>query len=120
MTATKDQIKAWLTSNGKDREWLAQKLNTTKSVVDSWFSSRGFPSERLEAISLLMQPEDSTSHIRIPFTDEEFKRTQRAAQIVSSDFQEYCQRAIKAQVTQDIFGAKHLKVAEDPTLYPGD
>ena len=45
-----EQIKAWLRSNGRDRHWLAEQLNTTKSVVDSWFSSRGFPDDRLLAM----------------------------------------------------------------------
>jgi len=102
MKANKDEIKAWLTRNGKDRDWLANQLNTTKSVVDSWFSSRGFPSERLAAINALMLPEDNTPMIRVPFTDEQLRRTNRAAQIVSSEFQEYCQRAIAAQFEQDL------------------
>ena len=115
-----EQIKAWLRSNGRERHWLAEQLNTTKSVVDSWFSSRGFPDDRLLAISQLMDPEDETSLIRIPFTDEQFRDTQRAAQIVSSDFQDYCQRAINAQALRDLGEHKpQLKVAEDPGTYGG-
>ena len=94
MTPTKDEIKTWLTASGRDRDWLAQKLTTTKSVVDSWFSSRGFPSDRLSAIAELMTPEDETSHIRIPFTDELLELAHKAASIVSADFQDFCARAI--------------------------
>lgn len=98
MKPTKDQIKVWLKSNGKDRQWLAEQLETKKSVVDSWFSSRGFPSDRLEAISFLMEPVDSVSMIRVPFTDQQLQDTYRAASLVNTEFQEYCQRAIEAQV----------------------
>lgn len=111
-----EEIKVWLKNSGHDRNWLAYQLGTTKSVVDSWFSSRGFPSDRLVAISDLMDPNDETSLIRIPFTDQQFKATQKAAQIVSSDFQEYCQRAINAQAQHDISTPK-LTVAEDPAQY---
>ena len=114
---TKEEIKAWMTSQGHDRHWLADQLNTTKSVVDSWFSSRGFPEDRILAISALMAPDDSTSLIRIPFTDQQFKNTQKAAQIVSSDFQEYCQRAINAQVIYDLKDPPLSHAAEDPEKY---
>ena len=102
MSLTNDQIKAWLKSTGKDRQWLADQLNTKKSVVDSWFSSRGFPSDRLEAISLLMQPDESTSMIRVPFTDQQLEATHRAANMVNAEFQEYCQMAIATQVEKDL------------------
>lgn len=114
---TPHEIKAWLQTTGKDRLWLAERLGTTKSVVDSWFSSRGFPADRLRAISSLMQPEDETSLIRIPFSDDQFKDTQRAAVIVSSDFQDYCQRAIEAQVLRDLADTPKLRVAEKPSEY---
>jgi len=119
MNTTEVQIKTWLRSNGKDREWLAAQLNTTKSVVDSWFSTRGFPKDRLAAIQELMEPEDSTSLIRIPFTDEEFQRAQQAARLVKEDdFQKYCQAAIAAQVSEDLqITPVPLKAAEDPNIY---
>jgi len=119
MNTTELQIKTWLRSNGKDREWLASQLNTTKSVVDSWFSKRGFPKDRLAAIQELMDPEDSTSLIRIPFTDEEFQRAQQAARLVKEDdFQKYCQAAIAAQVAEDLhIVPPFLKVAEDSAPY---
>ena len=102
-----DQIKAWLKANGKDRQWLADQLNTKKSVVDSWFSSRGFPSDRLEAILFLMKGDESTSLIRVPFTDQQLENTHRAAQLVNAELQEYCQRAIETQVDMDLGQARH-------------
>lgn len=46
--------------------------------------------------------EDSISHIRVPFTDEQLERTHRAASLVASDFQEFCQNAITAQVMKTL------------------
>lgn len=116
MNTPQSEIKAWLRSIGKDREWLAEQLKTKKSVVDSWFSKRGFPEDRLNAIRQIMEPADDTSLIRVPFTDEQFHKTQKAAKIVHSEFQEYCQRAIAAQVEHDLEETK-LKVAEDSAEY---
>lgn len=116
MNTTASQIKAWLKSKGKDREWLAVQLNTTKSVVDSWFSSRGFPKDRITAINLLIEDEDSSSMIRIPFTDEQFQRTQKAASVVNAEFQEYCQKAIASHVRSDL-EAYILKVSETSGEY---
>ena len=95
-TPTKDEVKSWLRKNGKDRDWLAEKLNTKKSVVDSWFSTRGFPDDRLLDIFNLMQDRKmEESMIRIPFDDDMLKLANKAANIVSSDFLDFCVGAIR-------------------------
>ena len=96
------EVKAWLRSIGKDRRWLARELGTTKGVVDSWFSSRGFPDDRLAAIRAMMEDEDNTSMVRIPFTDDLLELAHKAASIVSAEFQDYCSRAIRHEAEKDL------------------
>lgn len=125
MNTPESEIKAWLKAKGRDRDWLAKELNTTKAVIDSWFSTRGFPKDRLVSIQKLMgDPEDSTSLIRIPFTDEQLRNTQDAAAMTKMDLQSYCQKAIEENVKQDLKQADYIsqfnKAAEDPTEYKPD
>lgn len=46
--------------------------------------------------------EDETSLIRVPFPDDQLERTHRAASLVFSDFQEYCQRAIEIETSKSL------------------
>lgn len=54
-TPRKDEIAAWLQAIGKDRHWLAEKCGTSKTTVDSWFSTRGFPKPALITIDRLIR-----------------------------------------------------------------
>jgi len=109
------QVKAWLKDEGKSTQWLAEQCGAKISVVYSWFSTRGFPSEQRLRIESMMKESDSASMIRIPFTDSQLNRTQKAANIVGAEFQEYCQKAISEQVRHDL-ETDILKVAEDPNI----
>jgi len=102
---TKDEIKAWLSREGRTRTWLVDHFKTSKSAVDSWFSTRGFPTDKLVEIDMLMSGDQRTSMIRVPLSDETLRGVQRVSNMLSSDIQEYCQRAICMQVEEDL---KHL------------
>jgi hypothetical protein len=108
----KEEIKVWIKRNG-GREKIGKLIGSEKSTVDSWFSNRDIPEDKHEAIARLMAASaasfpdaigdaDSTSLIRVPFTDEQLQRTTRAASLTGVDFQEYCQKAITSQVTTDL------------------
>lgn len=81
---TKENIRAWLESIGKDRAWLAEQCGTEKGTVDSWFSKRGFPDTALATIRLLMRQHNRgaegspTDTGLIQFTVTEFERIEAA------------------------------------------
>lgn len=102
-----EEIKAWLDRIRRDREWLANELNSSKLTVDSWFSKRGFPAAKLAAIAQLMDDEDAeqTSLIRVPFSDDLLEKAHQAAAIVSTEFQDFCSRAIQHRAEEIIAGS---------------
>lgn len=59
MTPTKDDIKKWLKSIGRDRDWLAEQCFVKRSAVNSWLSTdRGIPPAKLALIKKLMGDEE--------------------------------------------------------------
>lgn len=55
MTPTKEEIKKWLRTIGKDRFWLAEQCKVDKRTVDSWLSTnKGVGSQALLKIQQLM------------------------------------------------------------------
>ncbi|WPX39404.1 hypothetical protein QET93_007625 [Akkermansia sp. N21116] len=60
MTPTKDDVKKWLKSIGKNREWLGQQCHVDKRTVDSWFFASGqIPALKLDLIKHLMKTSDT-------------------------------------------------------------
>jgi len=58
MTPTKEEIKKWLKSIEKDRDWLAEQCFVKRSAVNSWLSTdRGIPPAKLALIKNLMEDE---------------------------------------------------------------
>lgn len=69
MTTTKKEIKLWLKSIGKDRQWLAQMCGVTKPTVDGWFRLAGvIPDYKLKLIKQKMKSENQKD-IQIIITD---------------------------------------------------
>lgn len=77
---TKDHIRRWLSEIGKDRVWLAEQCGTTKSTVDGWFSTRGFPKPALVALERLMRQTQLAAQGKITssFTTDEFELIEAA------------------------------------------
>jgi hypothetical protein len=51
----KEQIKDWLRSNSRDRQWLADRCGVTKRTVDNWLStSIEIPTAAARLIATLM------------------------------------------------------------------
>lgn len=74
MTPTKEEIKEWLKSIGKDRDWLAEQCFVKRSAVNSWLSTdRGIPPAKLALIKNLMDDEEVVD-IELP---EEFEKLLR-------------------------------------------
>lgn len=56
----KEQIKHWLKSHGRDREWLGQQLDTEVKTVHNWLSSaRAIPTAKLALITRLMADDEA-------------------------------------------------------------
>ena len=117
---TREEIKLWIKTDTEGREWLAKQCDVAKTTIDQWLSKKEIPIAQHYKIASLMKPpeaplEGETSHIRIPFTDEQLRLANQAASIVSSDFQEFCAKAIKHRA-QEIIKGKVI----DPALKTKD
>ena len=56
MTPTKEDVKKWLKTIGKDRFWLSGKLNTPKRTIDNWLAPGGaFPAYVQEVVIQISQ-----------------------------------------------------------------
>lgn len=53
---TKEDVKAWLKSTQKDRQWLAEQCYVKKSAVDKWFEKgKDIPPAKVALIKQLME-----------------------------------------------------------------
>lgn len=123
----KDKIKGWLTTESKDRQWLADQLGCSKGTVDQWFS-RGFPDWALKSIERLMNPAGSnTGGIEVAFTASEFERIEEARKLLGlATRKDYYQTAIteftdrilenEAQGTQPEEQHTARRTAPDPAI----
>ncbi len=81
----KEKLKGWLTTEGKDREWLAGQLGCSKGTIDQWFS-RGFPEWAHKSIARLMTPAGTnTSGLEVSFSAQEFERIETARKLLGMD-----------------------------------
>lgn len=92
MSPSKDEIRAWLLSHGRDREWLAAQCGVAIGTVHNWFSNRPISDGALATIRLLME-RDATSSVSVDvhsalgtlaFTADEFEQLERARALVGS------------------------------------
>ena len=97
MTPTKEDIKKWLKTVGRDRFWLAKQCGATKRTVDDWLSTgREMPAKAILAIQRLMNGEaESSPRIVIDFTDEEWDIICEAAKAHKETFLEFVNTAIQ-------------------------
>jgi hypothetical protein len=82
----KAEIKEWLDSIKKDRQWLAEKIGTTKPTLDGWFSTRDFPNTALKIIEGLMRESSLAAQGRVvtSFTNDEFEEIEAAREVIGS------------------------------------
>ncbi|WP_395734128.1 hypothetical protein [Prosthecobacter sp.] len=79
---TPAKIDAWLTSMGKDRQWLADKLGIRMGTLYNGFS-KGFSPRSIKAISDIMAAEASAAnHFEVNFTAQEFEQIERARKLL--------------------------------------
>lgn len=97
MTPTKEDIKKWLKTVGRDRFWLAKQCGATKRTVDDWLSTgREMPAKAILAIQRLMNGEaESSPRVVIDFTDEEWDIICEAAKAHKETFLEFVNTAIQ-------------------------
>jgi hypothetical protein len=62
---SKESIKAWLKSTGKDREWLAEQLGKKLGTVNNWLSTNiEIPDGPLAIIRRLMEDDAAAEAVR--------------------------------------------------------
>lgn len=70
----KEDVKFWLKSIGKDREWLAQKCGVSKRTVDNWISpGKPLPIKAQVDIQNLMDSGVASQRIRVNFNQREWE-----------------------------------------------
>lgn len=94
----KEEIKAWLKKNNRDRYWLAEKCLVDKKTVDDWFRSRGvIPRAKLALIEEIMRTSESHDRsvaeeckMKVSFTPAQFTIIKRFLETFPScDLEEY-------------------------------
>lgn len=97
MTTSKDDVKKWLKSIGKDRFWLSKELGAPKRTIDNWLAPGGkLPAKSILAIQRLMNGEsDSSPSIVLDFTDEEWFVICEAMKAHKETFLEFVNTAIQ-------------------------
>jgi hypothetical protein len=106
------QIKEWLRTNNRDREWLGKQVDTHKRTVDNWLSAgQPIPEAKLALIKRLMADDAAA----------EAQRSQQknpVAQVFSLEvdlptFRAYSQAARDAQNTLEDWAVNELDKAAD-------
>lgn len=113
MTTTKEDVKKWLKTIGRDRFWLAEQCGATKRTVDDWLSTgREIPAKAILAIQRLMNGEaGSPPRIVLDFTDDEWAVICDAMKAHKETFLEFVNAALRN-------AAKEKEAAEHPSFYP--
>ena len=112
MNPNKEEIKAWLKSEGHSREWLGEQCGgLQKRAVDNWLSSpRDIPAGSLEIIRRLMADDaekhknkaDPHHHLILTVPLEEFRAWEQAALLKQSTTTDYCVEAIRDAYQEDM------------------
>jgi SOS-response transcriptional repressor LexA len=120
MTPTKEDIKKWLKTVGRDRFWLAKQCGATKRTVDDWLSTgREMPAKAILAIQRLMNGEaESSPRIVIDFTDEEWDIICEAAKAHKETFLEFVNTAIQNAAKEKEAARKKFTTVETFTASP--
>jgi hypothetical protein len=114
----KEQIKHWLKSHGRDREWLGQQLDTEVKTVHNWLSSaRAIPAAKLALITRLMADDEAADARRKQQYDP-------VAQVFSLEtdlatFRAYSQAAKHHQLTLEEWCISELNTAADQWFVDG-
>lgn len=120
MTPTKEDVKKWLKTIGKDRFWLSGKLNTPKRTIDNWLAPGGaFPAYAVLQLQKLMNGEaESSPRIVIDFTDEEWDIICEAAKAHKETFLEFVNTAIQNAAKEKEAARKKFTPVETFTTPP--
>lgn len=98
MTPTKEDIKKWLKSSGKSREWLAEQCGVGKRVLDNWLSAaRPVPAKALLIIQRLMAEKipPIPPQVELDFSDEEWEVISAAMTATQQTFMEFINSAFR-------------------------
>ena len=98
MTPTKEEIKKWLKTSRKSREWLAEQCGVSKRQVDNWLSSaRPVPAKAILIIQRLMAEKACpiSPQVELDFTDEEWAVVSAAMTATQQTFMEFINSAFR-------------------------
>lgn len=112
-----ETVTLWLNSIGKDREWLAQKLDKSLGTLKNWFS-QGFPQSAQTVIKVLMEADriddEPNAILPIRFTWQELEMLHFAASAVGMGLEEFVKASLREEAqSQDL----NIRVAEEPAPY---
>lgn len=112
----KEEIKKWLASTGKDRDWLAEQIGCTVGTLNQWFS-KGFPDWGLKAVSrLITSPADPDAGLEVTFTASQWKLIEQARVLTGhKTHKDFYQDAI-LEYTQHIITREEALGMEDDGL----
>lgn len=100
MTPSKEDVKKWYESKGKDRYWLAELCNTGKRAVDKWFENgRSIPAKAILIIQREMEKDGSNENDR----KEEYRKTLVSKALVFSEetYARICRVAARRGLTPE-------------------
>ena len=122
MTPSKEQIKSWLKTIGKDREWLAKQCGAkSKRTVEKWFETKGIvPAKAILKINELMlqtQYQSSIQPSNLPNQDNRGKmelrldydtqrRVEKEALRLRMELSAYCTMAVEWCSEQEDIGER--------------
>lgn len=115
---TPAKIDAWLTSMGKDRQWLADKLGIRMGTLYNGFS-KGFSPRSIKAITDIMAAEASAdSHFEVNFTAQEFEQIERARKLLGISTRKlYYEEAITS-FTDEVLAREAAELAQGSKPIP--
>jgi hypothetical protein len=108
-----DEIKTWLKSTGRTRDWLGMAVNVQKRTVDNWLSAgQTIPEAKMALIRRLMHDDEAAENARRQQLDP-------VAQVFSLEvslpkFRRYNECALRKQKTLENWAIDELdKAAEE-------
>ena len=107
MTPSKEDVKKWYESKGKDRYWLAELCKTGKRAVDKWFEAgKNIPAKAILVIQQEMEKDGVNEEAR----KEEYRQTLVSKALVFSEetYELICQVAKRRGMTPEQYMEKAI------------
>ncbi len=100
-----DQVRDYLTKNGKSRQWLAEYLGVAKSTINGWYAGRTIPPDSQAAIQRLLTSQPSFD-LRLSMT--EWQRLSALAKERNMELEDLIVAIVKAAICVVTVGVTFL------------